>query len=176
MYQSKELNGKQKAAILLIAMGKDMSSQILKHLKEDDIEKLTLEIANQRKVPQETTDQIVSEFYQMCVAKDYISSGGLDYAKEVLERALGSEKAMVILNRLTTSLQIRPFDFVRNTDPAQLLNFIQNEHPQTIALIMAICSQSSHRLSYLLCRPTFRLMLHDGLRPWIVRRRMLSAT
>ncbi len=137
MYQSRDLTGKQKAAILLIAMGPDVSSQVLKHLKEEEIEKITLEIANQRKVPQETTDQVVSEFYQMCVAKDYISSGGLDYAKEVLERALGSEKALVILNRLTSSLQIRPFDFVRNTDPSQLLNFIQNEHPQTIALIMA---------------------------------------
>ncbi len=137
MYQTKELTGKQKAAILLIAMGPEVSSQVLKQLKEDDIEKLTLEIANQRKVPQDVTDQIVSEFYEMCVAKEFIASGGLDYAREVLERALGAEKAMSILNRLTSSLQIRPFDFVRNTDPAQLLNFIQNEHPQTIALIMA---------------------------------------
>ncbi len=137
MYQTKELTGKQKAAILLIAMGPDVSSLVLKQLKEDDIEKLTLEIANQRKVPQEMTDQVVSEFYEMCVAKEFISSGGLDYARDVLERALGAEKAMTILNRLTSSLQIRPFDFVRNTDPAQLLNFIQNEHPQTIALIMA---------------------------------------
>lgn len=106
-------------------------------MREDEIEKLTLEIANQRKLSQEQKDKVLAEFHQMCLAKDYISNGGLDYAREVLEKALGSEKAVSIINRLTTSLQIRPFDFARKTDPSQLLNFIQNEHPQTIALIMA---------------------------------------
>ena len=137
MYQSNEVTGKQKAAILLIALGPDISAQVLKHMKEDEIEKLTLEIANQRKLTQEQKDKVLNEFHQMCVAKEYISSGGLDYAREVLEKALGSDKAVSIINRLTTSLQIRPFDFARKTDPSQLLNFIQNEHPQTIALIMA---------------------------------------
>ena len=137
MYQSNELSNKQKAAILLIALGPDISSQIFKYLREEEIDKLTLEIANQRKVPQEQKDKILSEFHQMLVAKDYISSGGLDYARELLEKALGTDKAVAIINRLTSSLQIRPFDFARKTDPAQLLNFIQNEHPQTIALIMA---------------------------------------
>lgn len=137
MYQSNEVTGKQKAAILLIALGPDISAQVLKHMKEDEIEKLTLEIANQRKLTQEQKDDVLNEFHQMCIAKEYISSGGLDYAREVLEKALGSDKAVSIINRLTTSLQIRPFDFARKTDPSQLLNFIQNEHPQTIALIMA---------------------------------------
>ncbi|MDF2875097.1 MAG: fliG, partial [Sporomusa sp.] len=137
MYQSNELTGKQKAAILLIALGPDISAQILKHMREDEIEKLTLEIANQRKLSQEQKDKVLTEFHQMCLAKEYISNGGLDYAREVLEKALGAEKAVSIINRLTTSLQIRPFDFARKTDPSQLLNFIQNEHPQTIALIMA---------------------------------------
>ncbi|SMC65998.1 flagellar motor switch protein FliG [Sporomusa malonica] len=137
MYQSNELTGKQKAAILLIALGPDISAQVLKHMREDEIEKLTLEIANQRKLSQEQKDKVLTEFHQMCLAKEYISNGGLDYAREVLEKALGAEKAVSIINRLTTSLQIRPFDFARKTDPSQLLNFIQNEHPQTIALIMA---------------------------------------
>lgn len=137
MYQSNELTGKQKAAILLIALGPDISAQVLKHMREDEIEKLTLEIANQRKLSQEQKDKVLNEFHQMCLAKEYITNGGLDYAREVLEKALGSEKAVSIINRLTTSLQIRPFDFARKTDPGQLLNFIQNEHPQTIALIMA---------------------------------------
>jgi len=137
VYQSNELTGKQKAAILLISLGPDISAQVFKHLKEEEIEKLTLEIANQRKIPQEQKDKVLSEFHQMCIAKDYISSGGLDYAREILEKALGAEKAVLIINRLTSSLQIRPFDFARKTDPGQLLNFIQNEHPQTIALIMA---------------------------------------
>lgn len=137
MYQSNEMTNKQKAAILLITLGPDASSQIFKYLREDEIDKLTLEIANQRKVPQEQKDKILNEFHQMLMAKDYISSGGLDYAREILEKALGAEKAVAIINRLTSNLQIRPFDFARKTDPSQLLNFIQNEHPQTIALIMA---------------------------------------
>jgi flagellar motor switch protein FliG len=137
VYQSNEMSNKQKAAILLIALGPDASSQIFKYLREEEIDKLTLEIANQRKVSQEQKDKILTEFHQMLVAKDYISSGGLDYAREILEKALGVDKAFSIINRLTSSLQIRPFDFARKTDPAQLLNFIQNEHPQTIALIMA---------------------------------------
>jgi flagellar motor switch protein FliG len=137
LYQSNELTGKQKAAILLIALGPDSSAQVFKHLGEDEIEKLTLEIANQRKIPQEVKEKVIGEFHDMCLAKEYLSAGGLEYAREILEKALGAEKAVAIINRLTTSLQIRPFDFARKTDPAQLLNFIQNEHPQTIALIMA---------------------------------------
>jgi flagellar motor switch protein FliG len=137
MYQSNELSNKQKAAILLIALGPEVSSQVFKHLKEDEMEKLTLEIANQRKVTQEQKEKVLNEFHQMLIANNYISSGGLDYAREILEKALGADKAISIINRLTSSLQIRPFDFARKTDPGQLLNFIQNEHPQTIALIMS---------------------------------------
>ncbi len=137
MFQASELSGKQKAAILLISLGPDLSAQVLRHLREEDIEKLTLEIANQRKISQEQKDRIIADFHQLCVAQEFISSGGIDYAREVLEKALGTEKAVGIINRLTSSLQIRPFDFVRHTDPTQLFNFIQNEHPQTIALIMA---------------------------------------
>ena len=137
MYGQNELTPKQKAAILLISLGPEVSSQVFRHLREDEIEKLTLEIASQRKVTQEQKEKVLDEFHSMCVAKDFITSGGLDYAREILEKALGAEKAVSIINRLTSSLQIRPFDFARKTDPAQLLNFIQNEHPQTIALIMA---------------------------------------
>lgn len=134
---SEELTQKQKAAILLISLGPEVSAQVFKHLREDEIEKITLEIANQRKITQEQKDRVLGEFHQMALAKDFISSGGLEYAREILEKAMGAEKAVAIINRLTSSLQIRPFDFARKTDPAQLLNFIQNEHPQTIALIMA---------------------------------------
>jgi flagellar motor switch protein FliG len=137
VYQSNELTNKQKAAILLISLGPEVSSQVFKHLKEDELEKLTLEIANQRKVTQEQKEKVLTEFHQMLMANNYISSGGLDYAREILEKALGADKAISIINRLTSSLQIRPFDFARKTDPSQLLNFIQNEHPQTIALIMS---------------------------------------
>lgn len=132
-----DLTGKQKAAILLISLGPEVSSQVFKHFKEEEIEKLTLEIANVRKIDSAQKERIYAEFHEMCLAQDYLSTGGLDYAKNILEKALGSQKALDIINRLTATLQIRPFDFVRKTDPAQLLNFIQNEHPQTIALIMA---------------------------------------
>ncbi len=139
MYEpsASELTGQQKVAILLIALGPEYSAKVFKHLDDDSIEKLTLEIAGQPKVTQEQKDEIISEFYQTLMAKSYISRGGLGYAKEVLEKALGADRASAIINRLTASLQVRPFDFLRKTDPDQLLNFIQNEHPQTIALILA---------------------------------------
>lgn len=133
----KELSAHEKVAILLIALGPEYSAKIFQHLDDEEIESITLEIANHKQVTVEQKAEVVSEFYQMAMAQDYISSGGLAYAQNVLEKALGSEKAMEIINRLTTSLQVRPFDFLRKTDPSQLVNFIQNEHPQTIALIMA---------------------------------------
>lgn len=131
------LSGRQKAAILLISLGPEKSAQIFKHLKEEDIEQLTLEIANMRTVSPEEKDAIIQEFYQICLAQEYISEGGISYAKEILERALGGQKAIDVINKLTASLQVRPFDFVRKADPSQILNFIQGEHPQTIALILA---------------------------------------
>lgn len=139
MYGDKEpeMTNQQKAAILFITLGPEYSAMLFKHMNDEEIEKLTLEIANQKQVSPEQKRAVISEFYQMAMAKNYLSSGGLEYAQNVLEKALGSEKASAIISRLTTSLQVRPFDFLHKTDPSQLLNFIQNEHPQTIALIMA---------------------------------------
>ncbi|MDN5276516.1 MAG: flagellar motor switch protein FliG [Clostridiales bacterium] len=131
------LTGRKKAAILLIALGKEKASEIYKHLSEDEIEQLTLEIANLSKVDAEVKNQVMEEFYQLCLAQNYISEGGIEYAREILERAMGSQKALEIINKLTSSLQVRPFDFIRKAEPAQILNFIQNEHPQTIALVLA---------------------------------------
>ena len=139
MYGDKEpeLTNQQKAAILFITLGPEYSAMLFKHMNDEEIEKLTLEIANQKQISPEQKRAVISEFYQMAMPKSYLSSGGLEYAQSVLEKALGSEKASAIISRLTTSLQVRPFDFLHKTDPSQLLNFIQNEHPQTIALIMA---------------------------------------
>jgi len=131
------LSGKEKAAILLVSLGMEKASAIYKHLKEDEIEQLTMEIANLRKIEPDVKNKVMEEFYQVCLAQNYISEGGITYAKEVLERALGTQKALDMINKLTSSLQVRPFEFVRKSDPAQVLNFIQNEHPQTIALVMA---------------------------------------
>ncbi len=134
---SNEMIGVQKAAVLLIALGPEKSASIFKHLKEDEIETLTLEIANTRSVSSQTKEEILEEFYQVCLAQQYIAEGGIGYAKELLEKALGTDKAQDVINKLTASLQVRPFEFVRKTDASQLLNFIQDEHPQTIALVLA---------------------------------------
>ncbi|MDK2836584.1 MAG: flagellar motor switch protein FliG [Thermosediminibacterales bacterium] len=133
----KAFNGKQKAAILVMTLGPEKAADIFKHLNEEEIEQLTLEIANLRKVSSQDKEKIMEEFYQLCLAQDYIVQGGIEYAKDILERALGSQKAIEIINRLASTLQVRPFDFIRRADPSQLLNFIQNEHSQTIALILA---------------------------------------
>ena len=146
-----KITGLQKAAILLIALGPERSALIFKHLKEEEIEELTLEIANTRSVTPQLKEEVIEEFYQVCLAQQYIAEGGIGYAKELLEKALGSDRAMDVISKLTASLQVKPFEFVRKTDASQLLNFIQDEHPQTIALIMSYLSpaQSSLILSSL---------------------------
>ena len=138
--QKNELDGLQKSAILLIALGPEKSAKIFKHLKEDEIEQLTLEIANTSSVSPQTKEDVLSEFYEVCLAQQYIAEGGINYAKELLEAALGEDKAKDVISKLTASLQVRPFEFIRKTDPGQLLNFIQDEHPQTIAMILSYLS------------------------------------
>jgi len=133
----KEYTGRQKAAIFLVTIGSEISSEIFKYLREDEIETLTFEIARLETIDSEQKDAILQEFQELMMANQFISTGGIDYARELLEKSLGSQKAIDIINRLTSSLQVRPFDFIRRTDPAHLLNFIQQEHPQTIALILA---------------------------------------
>ena len=133
----REMDGVEKAATLLITLGPEKSAKIFKHLKEEEIEQLTLEIANTSSVSPQTKEKVLSEFYEICLAQQYIAEGGIGYAKELLEKALGEEKAKDVIGKLTASLQVRPFEFIRKTDPSQLLNFIQDEHPQTIALILS---------------------------------------
>ena len=136
-YPDDKMSGVQKAAILLIALGPERSSSIFKHMKEDEIEELTLEIANTRSITPQIKEEVINEFYDICLAQQYIAEGGIGYAKEILEKSLGAEKAMDVIGKLTASLQVKPFEFVRKTDASQLLNFIQDEHPQTIALILS---------------------------------------
>jgi len=147
----KEMDGVEKAATLLIALGPEKSSKVFKHLKEEEIEQLTLEIANTSSISPSTKEKVLNEFYEICLAQQYIAEGGISYAKELLEKALGAEKAKDVIGKLTASLQVRPFEFIRKTDPTQLLNFIQDEHPQTIALILSYLppSQSSMIVSAL---------------------------
>ncbi|MCH6266822.1 flagellar motor switch protein FliG [Neobacillus citreus] len=132
-----KLNGRQKAAILLISMGKEASSKVFSHLPEDEIEQLTLAIANIQKVDSKEKEEVLKEFHEMCMAQDFLTTGGITYAQDVLESALGKDRAKAIIHRLTTHLQVKPFDFARRIDPMQIYHFLQNEHPQTIALVLA---------------------------------------
>ena len=141
-----DMSGIEKAAVLLITIGPEKSSAIFKHLKEDEIEQLTLEIANTRRVSPNIKEEVIEAFYQVCLAQQYIAEGGIGYAKDLLDKALGSEEAERVISRLTASLQVRPFEFVRKTDPVQLLTFIQDEHPQTIAMILSYLSANQAAL------------------------------
>lgn len=143
---TQDYTGIQKAAILLIALGPERSADIFKHLKEDEIEELTLEIANTRSVSPQVKEDVLNEFYQICLAQQYIAEGGIGYAKELLDKAFGEDRAKEVITKLTASLQVRPFEFVRKTDPSQLLNFIQDEHPQTIAMILSYLTSAQAAL------------------------------
>ena len=131
------MNGRQKAAILLVSLGAEASAQVFKHLRQDEIDELTLEIAGIGHVPQERKQSVVEEFYETALAQDYIAEGGLEYARAILEKALGSDRAADVMTRLSGAIQVSPFEFLRRTDAGQILNVIANEHPQTVALVMA---------------------------------------
>ncbi len=131
-----EITGRQKAAILIVSLGPEIAAQVYKHLGDQEIEELTLEIAALRELRAQDRTAVMEEYRALSEAQSYVNSGGLGYAREVLERAMGSQKAVDILRRLTQNLQVRPFDLVRRAEPQQVLGFIQNEHPQTIALIL----------------------------------------
>lgn len=148
-----KLNGEQKAAILLISLGPEISSEVFKELKEEHVEQVALQIANMKKVTPAERDSVMEETYQLSMAEEYISQGGVDYARDVLEKALGEQRAIEIINRLQGALQMTPFDFIKRTDPQQLLNFIQNEHPQTISLILAHLN-SEHAATILSALPS----------------------
>jgi len=126
----------QKAAIALVAFGTEVSSIVLKSLSEADMERITVEIANLRDVPAQVEEKVISECHQIFMARQYISQGGVDFAREILEKAVGSKKATEILSRLESSFRTSGFNLLKNIDSKQLVGFIQNEHPQTIALIL----------------------------------------
>ena len=137
MAKDKGLTGVQKAAILFITLGPEASANIINKLPERDIQRITYEIANTTTVSTTEKSEILEEFIQMNKAKDYILEGGFDYAKDLLSKALGNQKAKEILDKVSEETQqYRPFALARKADSIQLLNIISNEHPQTIALIL----------------------------------------
>lgn len=131
------LTGRQKVAIFLISLGGEISAKVMEQLREDEVEKVVFEIARIETIESDLKDAVLQEFQELMMAQNFITTGGIDYARDVLEKTFGGQKATEVINRLTSSLQVRPFDFIRRTDPGHLLNFIQQEHPQTIALILA---------------------------------------
>ncbi|CRK80910.1 flagellar motor switch protein FliG [Neobacillus massiliamazoniensis] len=137
MASALKLNGRQKAAILLISMGKEVSAKVFNHLPTEEIDVLTLAIANINKVNPVEKEEVLKEFHEMCIAQDYLAMGGISFAQDVLESALGRDRAKLIIQRLTAHLQVKPFDFARRIDAMEIYHFLQNEHPQTIALVLA---------------------------------------
>ena len=137
-----ELSGRQKAAILMVSLGSEASANVMKQFEPELLEELAFEVASLGSVPPELKRQVIGEFHQMFRAKDFISFGGVDYARETLNLAVGSEKATEILAKLEQVIKETPFEFVRKADPAQILGFIQGEHPQTIALVLAHLTSS----------------------------------
>ncbi len=135
--EKSRLTGRKKAAILMVSLGPEVAADVYRNLADEDIEQITLEVANLGTVPSELTAQVIEEFYHTAMAKQYIGHGGVATAREILEKALGPGKSIEIIERLQGMLQGSPFDFLKKVDPSHLLSFIQNEHPQTVALILA---------------------------------------
>ena len=131
------LSGKKRAAAIIVGLGTENAAQVYKYLKEDELETLTIEVAMLQSIEPEMTEDIFNEFYELCLAQKFLTEGGIDYAKDILEKAFGNQHALVLLDRVTSSLQSRAFDFLKKADPKHMLSFLQHEHPQTIALILS---------------------------------------
>src|SRR3954451_5967285 len=131
------LTGRKKAAILCVSLGSDAAAEIFKHLPAELVEQLTVEMARTSAVEPDTASQVIEEAVETAYARGYIAEGGLTYAREVLERAVGSAKAGEIISRLSAVIELTPFQFLRNTPADQIHAFLRNEHPQTVALVVA---------------------------------------
>jgi flagellar motor switch protein FliG len=131
------LKGRKKAAVLLVSLGSERAAQVFKHLRDEEIEALSLEMAKLHRVDPLTTGAVLEEFAATIEAYDSLMAGGVDYAREVLERALGPERALEIIGRLSSVIEMRPFEFLRRTPAEQLVTFLRNESPQTVALVVA---------------------------------------
>src|SRR3569833_138008 len=132
-----ELAGLRKAASLLVQMGKDEAAKVLSHMKETEAEEITAEIVRLGAVETDVADQVLTEFHDMATAHRYAGQGGMDFAREVLEASLGRDRADEIVGRLNTTFMDVPFGVLSQAEPRQLLSFLQDEHPQTIALVLA---------------------------------------
>jgi len=134
---TRRIPARRKAAIVTLALGPERSAEIFRHLRPEEIDELVLEIAALEAVGAEEKQHVMEEFWAVAQAQDFVSQGGISYAKEVLERALGDSQAVEIMGRLSSYIRVTPFEFLRKVEPQQIYNFLQSEHPQTIALVLA---------------------------------------
>lgn len=137
-----DLTGLEKASILMIALGSDASSYIYQNLEDEEIEKLTTAIVGLKNVNSNVIDTVLEEYYQMILAQQYIQSGGVTYAHEILEKAIGSDRALEVIRKVQRLLKVKGFNILKDVDPDQLLTFIQKEHPQTIAFVLSQLNQT----------------------------------
>jgi len=143
MIDKDNITGKQKAAIILLVLGEEITAEVFKHLTDDEIQDISREISVIGAVSSQITDSVVEDFYNLTMAKEYLTMGGIEYAKRVLIKSLGAEEARKIIDRLVKMLEKSTgFSSLEKVNPQQLSKFIQNEHPQTIALILAHLSAS----------------------------------
>lgn len=126
-----------KAAIIAINLGTDAAANVFRYLKEDEIEQLIIEISKIKSIESDVSEQVMEEFYRMCLAQKYIAEGGMKFAKDVLEKAFGAQGAANILEKVTSGLKVRAFDFIKKIEPQYLMGFLQNEHAQTVAVILS---------------------------------------
>lgn len=132
-----KLPGRAKAAVLLVALGSERAAEVFKHLHDDECEALSMEMAKLQRIEPNVTTDVMDEMAATVQAYESLISGGVEYARDVLDRALGSERATEIIGRLSSVIERRPFEFLRHTAPEQIVAFLRNESPQTVALVVA---------------------------------------
>lgn len=135
--ENNKLTSEQKAAAVIVSLGADKASKIYKHLSESDIEKLTIEVAKLGHITPQQMEDVLDEFYKTCLTQKVVTDGGMEYARAVLEKAFGESTAQTLLEKLSKSMKIRPFEFVRKSNVKNLVTFLQHERPQTIALVLS---------------------------------------
>jgi flagellar motor switch protein FliG len=174
--KTQELSNRQKAAIMLMCLGPDRSGKVVRHLEEEHVDQLTLELARLDKITPEQRDAVIQEFYDSAIAQEFIAEGGIVQARQVLEAAFGPERAEEIIKRILAAMQVVPFEFLKKADPSQVLSFIQDEHPQTIALILAYMPVNNAAMilgklpSDLRADVAARIAMMDQTPPEVIRR------
>lgn len=175
MATRKKLSPAARAAALVVALGADQAAQVYKHLREDEIELLSLEVAKLERLSPSDIQEIVNDFYGLCQTHKVISEGGILYAKEVLERAFGAQLAASYMSRVANAMQTRAFDFVRKSNFKNLAMVLQNEHPQTIAFVLSyVTAEQASRVICSFPKPLQldvikRIAVLDSVSPEIVK-------